>query len=41
MLIEIQLEDSDGWTIVAFRSQGALMERIEQITGFKASAYGR
>lgn len=36
MLLEIQLEGSDGWAIVAFRSQGALMERIEQITGFKA-----
>lgn len=35
-MLEAQLEGSDDWAIVAFRSQSALMERIEQITGYKA-----
>lgn len=34
-MLEAQLEGSDDWAIVAFRSQSALMERIEQITGYR------
>lgn len=33
MLLEVQLEGSDDWAIVAFRSQSALTERIEWIVG--------
>ena len=36
--LEVQLEGSNDWALVAFRSQNALMERIEQITGERVKA---
>lgn len=36
--LEIQLNDRDDWMVVAFRSQDALTERIEWITGERVTA---